>query len=123
VVTWSHKFDDRLNMATEAYYTYQRDVPAVGGPPPIEPNTKGLEDRLHHPAQRVFRRRGDSGPEPRRATLLTASAGATGSNLWGENSALFHHEIRYEHAYDAPAYDLGTRRSQLMLAADLILLY
>jgi hypothetical protein len=28
-------------MATEAYYTYQRDVPAVGEPLPIEPNTSG----------------------------------------------------------------------------------
>jgi hypothetical protein len=44
-------------------------------------------------------------------------------NLWGENSALFRHEIRYEHAYDAPAYDLATRKNQLMLAADLILFY
>ena len=41
----------------------------------------------------------------------------------GENTALFRHEIRYEHSYDAPAYDLGTRKSQLMLAADLILFY
>ena len=44
-------------------------------------------------------------------------------NVWGENSALFRSEIRYEHAYDAPAYDLGTKKDQLMLAADLILLY
>ena len=44
-------------------------------------------------------------------------------DVWGENTALFRHEIRYEHSYDAPAYDLGTRKSQLMLAADLILFY
>jgi hypothetical protein len=41
VMTWSHKFSDSFNMATEAYYTYQRDVPAAGGPLPIEPNTNG----------------------------------------------------------------------------------
>jgi len=44
-------------------------------------------------------------------------------NVWGENSALFRQEISYQHAYDAPAYDLGTRKNQLMLAADLILFY
>jgi hypothetical protein len=31
--------------------------------------------------------------------------------VWGENTALFRHEIRYEHSYDAPAYDLGTRKN------------
>lgn len=44
-------------------------------------------------------------------------------NVWGENTALFRHEIRYEHAYDALAYDLNTKKSQLILAADVMLLY
>jgi opacity protein-like surface antigen len=41
VNTWSHKFSDKWNMQTEFYYTYQRDVPSVSGPLPIEPNTSG----------------------------------------------------------------------------------
>jgi hypothetical protein len=41
VSTWSHKFSSNWNMQTEAYYTYQRDVPSIFGPLPIEPNTNG----------------------------------------------------------------------------------
>src|SRR5258707_1010079 len=41
VNTWSHKFNDTWNMQTEFYYTYQRDVPSMSGPLPIEPNTNG----------------------------------------------------------------------------------
>ena len=80
VTTWSHKFSGDWNMQTEAYYTYQRDVPSVFGPLPIEPNTNGavcpfgagqllcsglghrqlselqdIKDRLLRHAQRVFR--------------------------------------------------------------------
>jgi hypothetical protein len=44
-------------------------------------------------------------------------------NVWGENTALFRHEIGYEHTYDALAYDLNTKKSQLILAADVMLLY
>jgi hypothetical protein len=35
--TWYHKFSKTVHMATENWYMYQRDVPAVGGP--IQPET------------------------------------------------------------------------------------
>jgi hypothetical protein len=148
VVTWSHKFDDRFNMATEAYYTYQRDVPAVGGPLPIEPNTSGAvcppgQIRCFAPAWAAVNYLNykvsktdfiilrneyfDDETGQRTGTKTRYSNHGVGwghwLNVWGENSALFRNEIRYEHAYDAPAYDLGTRKNQLMLTADLILLY
>ena len=148
VVTWSHKFDERLNMATEAYYTYQREVPAVGGPLPIEPNTNGAacppgQIRCFAPAWAAVNYLNykvsksdfitlrneyfDDQAGQRTGTKTRYSTHGVGwghwFNLWGENSALFRHEIRYEHAYDAPAYDLGTKKNQLMLAADLILFY
>jgi hypothetical protein len=80
VATWSHRFSERWNMQTEAYYVYQRDVPSIYGPLPIEPNTKrgsvpvrrgellcaglgdrqfpefqAFEDGLSRRSQRVFR--------------------------------------------------------------------
>ena len=35
--TWYHKFSKTWHMATESWYMYERDVPAVGGP--IHPET------------------------------------------------------------------------------------
>jgi hypothetical protein len=35
---------------------------------------------------------------------------------------VFRPELRYEHAYNAPTYDNGTKKSQLMFAADMIFL-
>jgi hypothetical protein len=32
-------------------------------------------------------------------------------------------ELRYEHSYNAPAYNLGTRKDQVIVAADVIFLY
>jgi hypothetical protein len=43
--------------------------------------------------------------------------------MWGENTGLFRPELRYERSYDAPAYNLGTRKDQLTVAADVIFLY
>jgi hypothetical protein len=41
-------------------------------------------------------------------------------NHWIGNTVLFRPELRYEHAYDAPAYDSGLKKSQFMLATDVI---
>ena len=32
-------------------------------------------------------------------------------------------ELRYEHSYNAPAYNYSTRKNQLTVAADVILFY
>jgi hypothetical protein len=148
VATWSHKFNDQWNMATEAYYTYQRDVPAVGGPIPIEPNTNGAvcppgQVRCFAPAWAVVNYLNfkvsktdfialrneyfDDVAGQRTGTKTRYSNHGIGwghwFNVWGENTALVRPEIRYEHAYDAPAYDFNTRKDQFILAADLILFY
>jgi hypothetical protein len=36
---------------------------------------------------------------------------------------VFRPELRYEHAYDTTAYNNGTKKSQLMFAADVIWFY
>jgi hypothetical protein len=40
---------------------------------------------------------------------------------WIGSTVLFRPELRYEHAYDFPAYNQGTKHSQLVFASDLIL--
>jgi hypothetical protein len=44
-------------------------------------------------------------------------------NHWSGSTVLFRPELRYDQAYDAPAYDSGHKKSQLMFAADVIWFY
>ena len=44
-------------------------------------------------------------------------------NHWIGSTVVFRPEVRYDHAYDAPAYDNGTKKGQLMFAADMIWFY
>jgi len=44
-------------------------------------------------------------------------------NHWIGSTIVFRPELRYDHAYDAPAYNNGTKKSQLMFAGDVILFY
>jgi putative OmpL-like beta-barrel porin-2 len=44
-------------------------------------------------------------------------------NHWIGSTVVFRPELRYDRAYDAPAYDSGLKKSQLMLAADMIWFY
>jgi hypothetical protein len=44
-------------------------------------------------------------------------------NHWIGSTLLFRPELRYERAYDQPAYDGGTKKNQFMLAGDFLLFY
>jgi hypothetical protein len=44
-------------------------------------------------------------------------------NHWVGSTLLFRPEVRYDRAYDAPAYDSGLKRRQFMFAADVIWFY
>jgi hypothetical protein len=148
VNTWSHKFSDKWSMQTEAYYTYQRDVPSVFGPLPIESNTNGAvcpagRITCFAPAWAIvnyqnlkisktdfFVMRNEYFDDTRGQRTGTQTKYSTHSigwghwfNVWGENTGLFRPELRYEHSYNAPAYNLATRKDQWILAADVILLY
>jgi Putative beta-barrel porin-2, OmpL-like. bbp2 len=148
VVTWSHKFSPLWNMQTEAYYTYQRDVPSVFGSLPIEPNTNGAvcpfgQVSCFAPAWAIVNYQNfkitktdffvmrneyfsdDRGQRTGTATRYTTHSIGWGHwfNAWGENTGLFRPELRYEHSYNAPAYDHGSRRDQLIVAADVVLFY
>ena len=44
-------------------------------------------------------------------------------NHWIGSTLLFRPELRYEHAYDQPAYNGGTSKNQFMLAGDFLVFY
>lgn len=133
-------------MQTEAYYSYQRDVPSVFGPLPIEPNTNGAvcpfgQVTCFAPAWAFVNyqnfklsksdyfvvRNGyfDDTRGQRTGTQTRYSAHTIGGghwfNVWGENTGLFRPELRYEHAYNALAYERGTKKDQWIMSADVIL--
>jgi hypothetical protein len=42
---------------------------------------------------------------------------------WVGTTILFRPEVRFEHSYDAPAYQNGTKKSQLTAAGDVIFFF
>jgi hypothetical protein len=116
------------DQQAEFYYTYQRDVPNVSGPLPIEPNTSGAVYPPRHttcfaPAWAIVSYQNfkisktdylvlrnkyfDDVKGKRTATQTSYSTRSIGwghwFNVWGENAGLFRPELRYEHPYNAPA--------------------
>lgn len=144
VTTWSHKFTESWNMQTQAYYTYQREVPSIAGPVPIQPNTFGAacppgQLRCFAPAWALVNYQNfklskkdyivlrneyfDDVRGQRTGTQTRYSTHGIGYGHWLAENVLFRPELRFEHAYDAPAYNNGTRRNQLIVAADLVVTY
>ena len=139
--TWYHKFNSTTHIATEAWYMYERDVPNVAGPIAPEP---GANPAYCSPAQlRCF------APEwsvvnyvekalskkdylsIRNEYLDDIKGQRSGFKTrysehelmyghWVGSTVVFRPGIRFERAYDAPAYDSGTRRNQLSFAMDVI---
>ena len=139
--TWYHKFSKTWHMATESWYMYERDVPAVGGPIRSEPGTDGAycligEVRCTAPEYAVvnFLQKELSVHDfiSFRSDFLDDKKGQrTGyATKYSENTIMWCHwigstvqlrpELRFEQAWDRKAYDNGQRQNQLTVASDLI---
>lgn len=139
--TWYHKFSKTVHMATEAWYMYERDVPAVGGPIQPQTNTNGAvclpgETRCTAPAYAIVnyleKQASNRDLFSFRCDFLNDKKGQrTGfATRYSENTIMWGHwfgstvevrpELRFDHAWDAKAYDLGTKQSQLTVASDVI---
>jgi hypothetical protein len=139
--TWYHKFSKTVHMATESWYMYQRDVPAVGGTIEPELGTNGAyclpgEQRCTAPEYAVvnFFQKELSAHNflSFRSDFLDDKKGQrTGyATKYSENTIMWCHwwgstvqlrpELRFERAWDRKAYDNGRRQNQLTAASDLI---
>jgi len=139
--TWYHKFNGSWHMATEAWYMYQKDVPSVFGPVLPEKGTYGAfcaqgQIRCFAPewamVNYVERQFSAKNYISIRADFLDDEKGqrtgfktpyAEETLMWGHwvgTTVLLRPELRFDHSFDAPAYDNGTRRSQFQLAMDAI---
>jgi hypothetical protein len=139
--TWYHKFSKTVHMATEAWYMYERDVPALGGD--IQPETGANaaycltgEQRCTAPEYAMvnFLQKELSQHDflSFRSDFLDDKKGQrTGyATKYSENTLMWCHwigttiqlrpELRFERAWDKKAYDNGRRNNQLTVASDLI---
>ena len=144
--TWYHKFSKTVHMATESWYMYQRDVPAVGGT--IQPET-GANAAYCFTGERLLGEQRCTAPEYAvvnflqkelsvrnflsfRSDFLDDKKGQrTGyATKYSENTIAWCHwfgttvqlrpELRFERAWDRKAYDYGRRQNHLTVASDLI---
>jgi len=139
--TWYHKFSKTVHMATETWYMYERDVPALGGKvqPEIGANAAYCppgEQRCTAPEYAVvnFLQKELSAHDflSFRSDFLDDKKGQrTGyATRYSENTLMWCHwmgttvqirpELRFERAWDMKAYDYGRRHNQLTVASDLI---
>ena len=140
-LTWYHKFSKTVHIATETWYMYQRDVPAVGGPIAPEKGTDGAycrpgELRCTAPEYAAVNYlQKELGPHDYlsfRSDFLDDKKGQrTGyQTRYSENTLDWNHwfgttvqlrpEIRFDHSWDRAGYDDGRTRSQFTAASDLI---
>jgi len=139
--TWYHKFSKTVHMATESWYMYERDVPAVGGDIVPETGTNGAyclpgEQRCTAPEWAVVNYvqkelsphdflsfRSDYLDDKKGQRTGFATRYSENTLMWGHwfgTTVQLRPEVRFDRAWDHKAYDNGRRQSQLTVASDLI---
>jgi hypothetical protein len=142
VATWTHRFNDRIHTATEAYFIWQRDAlmggTVINGPPrsffeavgpgPLIP---GISPDVGWVNYTMFMLSPRDYITVRNDILDDIKGERTGFiNVYSEHTLGWAHylapnvlmrpEVRYERAYNTPAYDNGTRKNQFTVSADVI---
>jgi hypothetical protein len=142
--TWYHKINSKWHTDTEAWYMYERNVPNIAGnvtnPPPTETGANGafcsagertcfapefavvnylerkISSRKYLSIRNEFM---DDIRGQRTGSKTRYSEHLVSYGYWIGSTVLFRPEVRFEHAYDVPAYDLGTKKSQFVVAGDI----
>jgi len=128
VNTWTHKFNATVWTSTEMYYMFERDVPASALPAGVTPGyapewaaVNYVMVRLTGDAFLSLRNEFlDDHKGQRTGYATTYSEHALGLTYWPNRLITIRPELRYEHAYSAPAYDGGTRCAQFMFGGDVV---
>jgi hypothetical protein len=139
VGTWTHKFNDKIYTATEGLYMYMDDakthptsaVPFQSGSFPVEPGYAPEWGILNYTMFRIapsafFTIRNEFyndvvGSRTGHATKY--SEHSIGVTWWPDKIITIRPELRFDHSYDTPAFDNGTRRNQLSASMDFIVHY
>ena len=125
VLTWGHRFSPNVHTLTEAYRIYVNDQPGLKpGQDPAYGIVNYLNIELDARNMLVVRNewyKDEVGQRTGYATRYTSHT--LGLTHWVSPDIEIRPELRYEHAYDAPAYDAGRKRSQATALLDIILHY
>ena len=139
--TWYHRFSNKLHIASEAWYMYERSVPAVGGPVKAEVGANGaycltgevrctapeyaadasLQEELS--AHDYIAVRGDFLDDKKGQRTGYATRYAEATVMWSHwigTTVQLRPELRFDRAWDRKAYDNGRDHNQLTFASDLI---
>jgi hypothetical protein len=149
-LTWYHKFSapSHWHSSTESWYQYESHTPNVNnaaGQALLETGANGaicnhayevtcyapewaivnyLEYQISkHNYLSIRNEYFDDMRGQRTGFRSRYSEHLFGWGHWVGSTVLFRPELRFERAYDAPAYDNGTRKSQFTLASDVILFF
>ena len=142
--TWYHKINAHWHTDTEAWYMYERNVPNVAGnvahPIATETGANGAfcavgEQKCFAPefaivnyVEREFNTRNylsirnefvDDIKGQRTGYATKYSEHLISYGHWIGSTILFRPELRLEHSYNLPAYDLGTKKTQFVIAGDI----
>jgi hypothetical protein len=142
--TWYHKINASWHTDTETWYMYERDVPNIAGnvANPITPETGAngafcsagektcfapevavvnyVEKEFNKKNYLSFRNEFVDDIKGQRTGYTTKySEHLISYGHWIGSTILFRPEIRLEHSYDLPAYDLGTKKTQFIVAGDI----
>jgi len=147
--TWYHKFGhSNYHMAWETWYQYESHTPNVNNPAAsslLLTNANGAYCKyaseltcfapdwasVHYVTRQLGKKNAmilrneyvDDAKGQRTGFKTRYSEHALSWNHWIGSTIVFRPELRYDVAYDAPAYDSGLKRHQLMFAADMIWFY
>jgi hypothetical protein len=145
-VTWYHKFgDSSWHMATESWYMWEKDVPNANNPAAASLFVNGANGAICASAQDVtcyapewavvnyiekqfsvhdyltIRNEYFDDIRGQRTGYRTQyTEHLLGWGHWIGTTILIRPELRFEHSYDTPAYNLGTKKSQFVFASDVI---
>lgn len=142
--TWYHKINAKWHTDTETWYMYERHVPNIGGnvANPIKPETGAngafcsagektcfapevaitnyVEHEINTHSYLSIRNEFVDDIKGQRTGYTTKySEHLISYGHWIGTTVLFRPEIRLEHSYDLPAYDLGTKKTQFVVAGDI----
>jgi Putative beta-barrel porin-2, OmpL-like. bbp2 len=146
--TWYHKINAHWHTDTETWYMYERDVPSIASTVatavahPITPETGAngaicsygeatcfapetaivnyLEYEHNSHNYWSFRNEFVDDMRGQRTGYATKySEHLISYGHWIGSTILFRPEIRLEHSYDVAAYDLGTKKTQFVVAGDI----
>jgi hypothetical protein len=142
--TYYHKFSGSWHTATEYWYMYERSVPSIFGPIATETGANGaycapgqsrcfapehavanyVEKELSKKNYLTIRNEFVDDVKGQRTGYKTRyTEHLLGLGHWIGSTILLRPELRFERAYDMPAYQNGTKKNQLVFAGDAIFFF